>query len=437
LKDITVIGAGYVGLVTSACLVELGNKVSCIDTDKEKIRQLHQAIIPFYEPRLKELVEKGLENDMLSFSESYEGISENSEIFIICVGTPPQSDGSTNISYVCESAKGIAKNIKRDSIVFIKSTVPVGTNELISSIIKENLSTELDIEVASHPEFLKEGDAVRDFMEPDRIIIGTFSELVKKTAHEVYKSLNLQKDKIIFISPKAAELTKYAANSFLATKISFMNELSLLADNLSIDINEIRRGIGSDKRIGEYFLYAGLGYGGSCFPKDIDSLIDTYKKNNIESAILSSVKQVNENQLTSFLSKILDYYTIKDLKSKVLLIWGLSFKPNTDDIRESVSLKLIQKLSTQVKELKLYDPVAIPNSREFLKDINNITFLDNQYQYIERCDSLIICTEWENFLDPDYTHISKLKDKVIFDGRNILNKNKAKEFGLKYMGIGC
>ena len=433
---ITVIGTGYVGLVTGACLSEVGHSVKCLDKDKEKIAELVQGKLPFYEPGLQPLIQKGLENKNLEFTSSYTEATRDSDIYFICVGTPPKKDGSSDLSFLLECISNLSSEITKDSIFFIKSTVPVGTNKLMQSIIEENRSKNLNIQLASNPEFLKEGDAVRDFMRPDRIIIGSDDENIKQISRELYKPLNKQKDKIYFMSPEEAELTKYAANSFLATKISFMNELAQLCDTLEINIESIRNGIGSDPRIGGHFLYSGLGYGGSCFPKDIDSLLNTFKKHKVDNKILTAVKSVNDSQANYFLSKILNLYSNQKLKEKSFLIWGLSFKPETDDVRESVSIKLIKSLANQCNQLYLYDPVASGPAKIELSELENATYLNSPYEGIEQADALIICTEWKIFWNPDYKRLQNLKDRVVFDGRNILNKDKLNDYGLKYLGIG-
>lgn len=433
---ITVIGSGYVGLVTGACLAEVGHSVKCLDIDDEKVAELKQGELPFYEPGLRPIIQKGLRNQTLEFTSSYHEATEGSDIYFICVGTPPKEDGSSNLSFLSDCISNLSALIAEDSIIFIKSTVPVGTHKLMRSLIKKNQNQKINILLASNPEFLKEGDAVRDFMRPDRIIIGTDNQDIKNTIKELYKPLNKQKDKIIFMSPEAAELTKYAANSFLATKISFMNELARLCDSLDIDIEDIRNGIGSDPRIGSHFLYSGLGYGGSCFPKDIDSLLNTFKSNTIDNQILTSVKQINDSQFAYFLSKILNFYSEQNLKQKNFLIWGLAFKPETDDVRESVSIKLIKSLSEHSNHLYLYDPVATKTAKQELQELKNITFLDDPYECIAQSDALVIATEWKIFWNPDHERLQNLKDQIIFDGRNILNKDKLNEYGLKYLGIG-
>ncbi len=433
---ITVIGTGYVGLVTGACLSEIGHQVTCLDNASEKVIDLKKGKVPFYEPGLDHIINNGLEKEMLNFTDSYSEATRDSEVYFICVGTPPKEDGSSDLKSLNDCLDNLCSFIENDSVIFIKSTVPVGTNASMKSLIDRKKRHNVHIELASNPEFLKEGDAVRDFMRPDRIIIGSNDEYVKKLSRELYKPLNKQKDKVIFMGAEAAELTKYAANSFLATKISFMNELARLCDVLEIEIEDIRNGIGSDPRIGSHFLYSGLGYGGSCFPKDIDSLLNTFKINQLDNSILSAVKAVNESQVEYFLSKITQIFPLEKLKKKSFTIWGLSFKPETDDIRESVSIKLIKILSQQCDQLFLYDPVASEAAKKELIGLTNIKFLDNPYIKIDQSHALVICTEWKLFWNPDFKKLQNLKDKIIFDGRNILNKDKLKEYSLKYFGVG-
>ncbi len=434
--NITVIGTGYVGLVTGACLADLGHTVKCLDIDKRKIDNLKSGIVPFYEPGLDTILEKGLINKRLSFTSSYSEATKDIMIYFNCVGTPPMEDGSSDLRHISDSLINLSKHIKKDSIIFIKSTVPVGTNSSMQNLLDVNSLENVNIRLASNPEFLKEGDAVRDFMRPDRIVIGTHDDEIASLAKDLYQPLNKQKDKMIIMKPHAAELTKYASNSFLATKISFMNELARLCDTLEIDIEDIRKGMGSDPRIGSHFLYAGLGYGGSCFPKDIDALLDTFKKNHLENKVLSSVKLINETQFEYFLNKILKHYADSDLSEKSFSIWGLSFKPETDDIRDSVSIKLIKKLSRKCKRLFLYDPVAAQVAKSELQEFNNLCFVEGPYDSIKESNALIICTEWKIFWNPDFNNLRSLKDKIIFDGRNILNGHKVNQYGLEYLGIG-
>ncbi len=434
--NITVIGTGYVGLVSGVCLADIGNNVICLDTNKKVIEKLNRGKVPYYEPLLSDMIKKNIKKAKLTFSTSYKNSTKDVNIFFICVGTPENKDGSSNLDYVFSVAKSLASNISSDSVIFVKSTVPVGTNELIQEQINKYKKEGIKIEVASNPEFLKEGDAVNDFMQPDRIIIGTSDKDIEKLAHQIYKPLISKVSSLMTMPIKAAELTKYAANSFLATKISFINEISLLSERLGIDIDDIKDGIGSDPRIGDKFLNAGLGFGGSCFPKDVSSLINMYKKNKLDSYLLSSVKNVNLNQKNNFLKKIKTHFKNSNFKDKSFMIWGLSFKPETDDIRESVGIKLAKDLSKQVKKLYLYDPIAMENAKKELSKLTNIEFIKNEYSKIKDCDALILCTEWKQFTNPDFKILEKLKGRVIFDGRNCLNKDTLIKNNIKYIGIG-
>ena len=434
--NITVIGTGYVGLVSGVCLADIGHNVICLDTNKKVIEKLNRGKVPYYEPLLSGMIKKNIKKAKLTFSTSYKNSTKDVNIFFICVGTPENKDGSSNLDYVFSVAKSLASNISSDSVIFVKSTVPVGTNELIQEQINKYKKEGIKIEVASNPEFLKEGDAVNDFMQPDRIIIGTSDKDIEQLAHKIYKPLISKVSSLMTMPIKAAELTKYAANSFLATKISFINEISLLSERLGIDIDDIKDGIGSDPRIGDRFLNAGLGFGGSCFPKDVSSLINMYKKNKLDSYLLSSVKNVNLNQKNNFLKKIKTHFKNSNFKDKSFMIWGLSFKPETDDIRESVGIKLAKDLSKQVKKLYLYDPIAMENAKKELSKLTNIEFIKNEYSKIKDCDALILCTEWKQFTNPDFKILKKLKGRVIFDGRNCLNKDTFIKNNIKYIGIG-
>ena len=434
--NITVIGTGYVGLVSGVCLADIGHNVICLDTNKKVIEKLNRGKVPYYEPLLSDMIKKNLKKAKITFSTSYKNSTKDVNIFFICVGTPENKDGSSNLDYVFSVAKSLARNISSDSVIFVKSTVPVGTNELIQEQINKYKKKGIKIKVASNPEFLKEGDAVNDFMQPDRIIIGTSDKAIEKLAHQIYKPLISKVSSLMTMPIKAAELTKYAANSFLATKISFINEISLLSEKLGIDIDDIKVGIGSDPRIGNKFLNAGLGFGGSCFPKDVSSLINMYKENKLGSYLLSSVKNVNSNQKNNFLNKIKMHFKNSNFKDKSFMIWGLSFKPETDDIRESVGIKLAKDLSKQVKKLYLYDPIAMGNAKQELSKLTNIEFIKNEYTNIKECDALILCTEWKLFTNPNLKMLKKLKGQVVFDGRNCLNKDTFIKNNIKYIGIG-
>jgi len=430
--NITVIGTGYVGLVCGSCLADLGHKVTCIDINVSKIRALQEGKIPFFEPGLEEKIKKGVLNHKLNFTNSYKVGCKNN-IFFLCLDTPSLKSGAADLSKVFSAVDSIIKNISSDSIVINKSTVPLGTTKKIEK--KFLKAKDYIIDVCSNPEFLREGTAIKDFMDPERIIIGSKSESVISIMKKIYHPINKKRNKKIFMSVESAELTKYAANCFLATKISFMNEISILAETHGGNIHEIREGIGSDSRIGSSFLYAGLGFGGSCFPKDLKALIYEQKKLNLKPGLVENTLKINQRQLEVFYKKITHFYK-NQLSQTNLFIWGLSFKPNTDDIRESVAIKLIKKLSPKVNSLTLYDPLAIANSKKALSNLSNVKFTRNQYSNFHKANGLIICTETEDYADPIISELQKLKDKVIFDGRNILDKNKIEANNLLYQGIG-
>jgi UDPglucose 6-dehydrogenase len=431
--NITIIGTGYVGLVTGACFANNAVNVTCLDIDTARVNSLNQGDIPFHEPGLEELVLSGSKKQKLTFTDSYKEGCKNS-IFFLCVGTPDRGDGESDLSGLISVLDSLAENLKGKNFIITKSTVPLGTNRFIEDYLGKNLNNDASIEVLSNPEFLKEGSAVLDFMKPDRIVVGCDSEASIDLIKELYQPFNWSSDRLIFMTIESAELTKYAANSFLATKISFMNEMAKICEQTGANIHDIRKGIGTDSRIGLPFLYAGLGYGGSCFPKDIKALIQTQKKLGISPKLLRSTEEINAAQFHDFIEKIKT--NTKDLKNKVFTVWGLSFKPNTDDVRESVAIKLVKELSPQVKFLRLYDPVANDNARIELSGIPNIEFCDDKDKALVGSDALIIATEWKEFWDVDINSLSTLRDKLIFDGRNILNSKKLIDNNFKYIGVG-
>lgn len=431
---ITIVGSGYVGLVTGVCLAELGNQVTCIDVDKTRILKLARGIVPFHEPGLSEMLKKVINKNCIKFTSSYQKGLMHSDAIFVCVGTPPKKNGAPNLEYVSNVFISLAKNIGDHGVIFIKSTVPIGTNKSMKFLFKK-YNKNPEIKFASNPEFLKEGDAINDFKRPDRIIIGTDDIKVQQIAKKIYKPFNRQTNRLIFTNIESAELIKYAANSFLATKISFINEISRLCEKTNANVDEVREGIGSDPRIGSQFLYPGLGYGGSCFPKDVQGLIRAFSANNLEANVVNAAEKSNDIQLQFFIDKI-KKSTTSSLKKSNILLWGLSFKPETDDIRESLAIKLIKVIASKVNSIYLYDPVAIPNSKIELKGISNLNYLKDKYDKIEECNLLIICTEWREFWDPDLTELKKLKNKQIFDGRNILDKKAMLLAKLQYYGIG-
>lgn len=431
--NISIIGSGYVGLVTAACFASSGHKVTCLDVEKSKIAKLKKGNIPIHEPGLKELIQDSLRNKAIEFTSDYKEACLN-DIFFLCVGTPDKN-GKPDLSYLNSVIDSLIQKINKDSYIFIKSTVPLGTNSMIEKRLNAKLNKRgINIKVASNPEFLKEGSAIDDFLKPDRIIVGTSDSMMKSIASEIFKPFNWQKSRIIFMTVESSELTKYAANAFLATKISFMNEISLICDQVGADVHEIRAGIGSDTRIGSSFLYAGLGYGGSCFPKDVNSLIFSQKKLGLNSYILNATKKVNEEQVNFFLEKINKFFPKQ--KSKVeLALWGLSFKPGTDDIRESIAIKLLKKLSKKFKSIAVYDPLSVPNSKKELADFKNIVFHSSKYRCISaNTEALIICTEWKEFWTLEEKKLRNIK--AIFDGRNILSALDISSTHIEYFGIG-
>ena len=438
---ITVIGTGYVGLVTGACFSKMGNKVYCVDIDEAKIDGLKNGILPIFEPHLGTMVKKGQEKGDLIFTTQIKEALDNTDIIFIAVGTPMAKDGSANLDYIFSAASDIAQNISHDSLVVIKSTVPVGTCFKVKNHIQDILNdkgSSVKIDIASNPEFLKEGRAIEDCMHPDRIVIGAESEEVFDTLKDLYSSFVLNHDRFVLMDIKSSEMTKYVANAMLATKISFMNEIANICEVTGADVQQVRLGIGSDRRIGYDFIYAGCGYGGSCFPKDVQALINTAKSAGYEPMILSNVEKVNANQKMVLVNKVVDRFGT-NLNGRTFGIWGLSFKPGTDDVREATSLTVITSLIDKGAKIKAYDPEAIEEFKRTIdeKYLDSIEFVDNRYSATEECDGLILITEWKELRNPDFDLLSeKLNEKVIFDGRNIYDK-KIKEKGFELFQIGC
>ena len=437
---ITVFGIGYVGLVQAAVLAEVGHTVYCIDVDAEKIENLKKGIIPIYEPGLTELVNKNYKNGRLIFTtNAQEGVLYGDMIFI-AVGTPPDEDGSADLKYVLSVAYTIAQYMDKDKIIINKSTVPVGTadkvQEKIMATLEDRKIKNISYFVVSNPEFLKEGSAVKDCMSPSRIVVGTSSEYVELKMRELYEPFNRNHDKMIFMDVRSAELTKYAANCMLATKISFMNEIANLAELLGADIEHVRNGLGSDERIGYHFIYPGCGYGGSCFHKDVQALIQIASKVDFDSSLLKSVEQVNlkqKNKLPAFLNR----HFSSQIKGKVFALWGLSFKPNTDDMREAPSRVVMEFIWENGGIVQAYDPEAMHEVRRIYGERKDLILLTSKENTLENADALVICTEWQTFKAPDFNFIKlKLKQPVIFDGRNLFNPQKLKEMGFTYYGIG-
>jgi len=434
---ISIVGTGYVGLVTGTCFAETGITVHCIDVDENKINLLNNGKVPIYEPGLEDMVARNIKQGRLTFSTQLSDSLADSEVIFSAVGTPPDEDGSADLKYVLDVAREVGKNITKHIVMVTKSTVPVGTAAKVRSAIQEELDkrgVDIKFDVASNPEFLKEGDAIDDFMKPDRIVIGTESETATKLLRKLYQPFVLNGHPIIFMDVPSAELTKYAANSMLATKISFMNDIANLCELVGADVNNVRKGIGSDTRIGHKFLYPGVGYGGSCFPKDVKALIKTADENKYSLDILKSVEAVNDRQKSVLFNKVYSYFS-GDLKGKKIAMWGLSFKPNTDDMREAPSLVLIKKLLAAGVEICAYDPVAMTETKRIIGDI--ITYANDKTEALNDSDALLLVTEWNEFRALNFSTLGKLmRNKAIFDGRNIYSPKEVEKQGFHYSGIG-
>lgn len=435
--NIAVIGTGYVGLVSGTCFAETGITVTCVDVNEDKIARLKSGIIPIYEPGLDSMVKRNVEKGRLTFSTKLAEAIQGAEAIFIAVGTPPDEDGSADLSYVLAVAKEIGENLNDYCVVVNKSTVPVGTGEKVKKAIKEQLDkrgVNIKFDVASNPEFLKEGNAIDDFLKPDRIVIGVESVDAQKIMTKLYKPFVLNGHPILFMDIASAELTKYAANAMLATKISFMNDIANLCDIVGADVNLIRKGIGADARIGNKFLYAGVGYGGSCFPKDVKALIHTAEEHDYSMAILKSVEEVNNRQKLVLYDKLLSHFggNIKGLR---IAIWGLSFKPNTDDMREAPSVVIIKKLIEAGAKVSAYDPVAMDEAKRILG--NTIDYADAPYGATKDADALLLVTEWQEFRNLDFLLLAdNMKRRIIFDGRNVYDPEEMKERGFTYFSIG-
>ena len=439
--NIAVIGTGYVGLVTGACFSKMGNKVYCVDTDETKIDGLKKGILPIFEPQLATMVINGQKNGDLIFTTEIKDALDNTDIIFIAVGTPMAEDGSADLSNIFSAATDIANNIEKDSIVVIKSTVPIGTGfkvkEHIEKII-EKRNSQVKIEIASNPEFLKEGRAIEDCMSPDRVVIGAEKEEVFQKLKELYSPFLINHDRFVLMDVKSSEMTKYAANAMLATKISFMNEIANICEVTGADVRKVRLGIGSDKRIGYHFIYAGCGYGGSCFPKDVQALINTARDNGYEPEILSHIEILNKRQKFVLVNKIIKRFG-DDLTGLTFAIWGLSFKPGTCDVREATSLVVASELIKRGAKIKAYDAQAIKEFKNAIDQelLDSITFVENRYDVAENADALILITEWKEFRTPDWEYLKeKLNQNIIFDGRNIYNK-KIQDLGFELYQIGC
>jgi UDPglucose 6-dehydrogenase len=430
--NIAVVGTGYVGLVTGTCLAETGNHVICVDIDENKVNKMRNGEVPIYEPHLDVLFERNIKQGRLSFTTDLEEAVGPAQVVFLALPTPPGEDGSADLSYILGVADDLGKIMKDYKVLVDKSTVPVGTAEKVTAAVKKNAT--VDFDVVSNPEFLREGFAVDDFLKPDRVVVGTSSGKAQAIMEELYKPYVRQGNPIIFMDEKSAELTKYAANAFLATKITFMNEIANMCELVNADVDKVRIGIGTDTRIGKRFLFPGIGYGGSCFPKDVQALAKSAAEVNYDFSILSSVMRVNEEQKTVIVPKIKDFFG-GDVKGKHFALWGLAFKPDTDDIREAPALYVIDKLVQLGATITAYDPEAMNNVKDLIGD--KISYADNQYDALEDADALIIATEWSVFRSPDFSKISaRLKEKVIFDGRNLYDLDQMKDLGYYYNSIG-
>jgi UDPglucose 6-dehydrogenase len=436
---IGIFGTGYVGLITGACFAEMGNHVTCVDVDEEKIAKLNQGHSPIYEPGLEELLAKNLKKQYLSFTSDAKEAIEQSELLFIAVGTPSDQDGSADLKYVLKVAETIGENLSDYKVVVNKSTVPVGTCDKVRQKIQEvqdRLNRHVSFDVVSNPEFLKEGAAISDCMKPDRIIIGTDSEKAETLMRELYQPFNRNNERVMVMDPRSAELTKYVSNAMLATKISFMNEMSQIAERVGADIDKVRIGIGSDSRIGPHFIYPGCGYGGSCFPKDIRALNKMAEQVSYKAELLASVDRVNSNQKKVLFNKLLDFYH-GDLQDKTICVWGLAFKPNTDDIREASSRVLVEALWERGARVQAYDPEAADNFQEAYGIREDYRLYDSAYEALNNSDALCVLTEWMEFRSPDFNLIrARVKDKVIFDGRNLYHPKNLSENDLQYFAIG-
>ena len=434
---ITIVGSGYVGLVTGTCFAEVGITVSCVDVDKQKINDLKNGIVPIYEPGLDAMIKRNIDKGRLHFTTDLASTLRDCEVIFIAVGTPPDEDGSADLKYVLDVAREVGRNIEGYILVITKSTVPVGTGEKVRIAVQEELDNRgkaITFDLASNPEFLKEGAAIQDFLKPDRIVIGTESDRAIKIMQKLYKPFTLNGHPIIFMDIPSAEMTKYAANAMLATRISFMNEVANLCEIMGANIDMVRKGIGSDPRIGNKFIYAGTGYGGSCFPKDVKALIKTAHDNDFNMTLLQAVEEVNDIQKEILFRKVSHYFK-GDLKGRKIAIWGLSFKPQTDDMREAPSRVLIKLFLDAGCKVSAYDPVAMQEAKRLIGD--QIEYADDQYAVLSEADCLLLVTEWKEFRVPDlYRMKTLMKTAAVFDGRNIYEKEEMSAAGFTYFSIG-
>ena len=435
--NIAIVGTGYVGLVSGTCFSDMGINVTCVDVDQTKIDNLKKGIIPIYEPGLEEMVKKNIKAGRLKFETDLTHVLDDVDVVFSAVGTPPDEDGSADLKYVLAVARTIGQNINKYTVIVTKSTVPVGTAAKVKATIQEELDrrgVNIEFDVASNPEFLKEGAAIKDFMSPDRVVVGVESERARKIMTRLYKPFMLVNDRMIFTDIPSAEMIKYAANAMLATRISFMNDIANLCELVGADVNMVRKGIGSDNRIGKKFLYPGCGYGGSCFPKDVKALIKTAEKAGYSMRVLKAVEEVNERQKEVLFDKLLKHFN-GDITGKTIAIWGLAFKPETDDMREAPSLILIDKIITAGGKVKVYDPIAIEECQRRIG--NKVTYGSDMYDAALDADALLLVTEWREFRFPNFTILGKvMKEKVIIDGRNIYDRNELDQHEFTYYKIG-
>ncbi len=436
--NIAIVGTGYVGLVTGACFADTGVNVTCVDVDEKKIAELKQGKMPIYEPGLDELVTKNYAAGRLHFTTSLEAVLNEQDIIFSAVGTPPDEDGSADLKYVLQVARTIGRNLNKYVVVVTKSTVPVGTAVKIRDVINEELDkrgVQIDFDVASNPEFLKEGSAIKDFMSPDRVVVGVDSERAKRLLTRLYKPFLLVNFRVIFMDIPSAEMTKYAANSMLATRISFMNDIANLCEKVGADVNMVRDGIGSDARIGRRFLYAGCGYGGSCFPKDVKALVKTADDNGYSMEVLKAVERVNERQKALLFTKLQKAFGNISLNGHTVTLWGLAFKPETDDMRESTALVMIRLLNESGCKIRVYDPIAMDECRRRVGDV--VTYCRDMYDAVDGSEALLLLTEWKQFRLPDWQKVKdRMKRPLLIDGRNIFDAQEMKELGFDYHCIG-
>ncbi len=436
--NIAIVGTGYVGLVTGACFADTGVNVTCVDVDEKKIAELKQGKMPIYEPGLDELVTKNYAAGRLHFTTSLEAVLNEQDIIFSAVGTPPDEDGSADLKYVLQVARTIGRNLNKYVVVVTKSTVPVGTAVKIRDVINEELDkrgVQIDFDVASNPEFLKEGSAIKDFMSPDRVVVGVDSERAKRLLTRLYKPFLLVNFRVIFMDIPSAEMTKYAANSMLATRISFMNDIANLCEKVGADVNMVRDGIGSDARIGRRFLYAGCGYGGSCFPKDVKALVKTADDNGYSMEVLKAVERVNERQKALLFTKLQNAFGNISLNGHTVTLWGLAFKPETDDMRESTALVMIRLLSEAGCKIRVYDPIAMDECKRRVGDA--VTYCRDMYDAVDGSEALLLLTEWKQFRLPDWQKVKdRMKRPLLIDGRNIFDAQEMKELGFDYHCIG-